>query len=289
MASRLLGQIALDHNALAADLRIIEGFPRIPEEYDEFSSGFWKNCSLWNDTGDSLDTQYRAYDGLAQRTPYGGQLRYIDQLLRRHFNFNYLKMVRIRNLIDAIIIPHKDFVELDRKKSSYLRVFVALEYNPESFHSDEAAVFQMQPGEVWWLDAAIVHAAANFSANSRAHLCLDFQFPSSEFDASEIFADRDSINFDVTPTMKHRERFEGDNKTLAAFTPMLTQHTFRDVIFLLSKIHFDKDVCITDCFDWLTAMAVRLGDHALEEKSRRLRRYMIGDRALGERFSFREA
>ncbi len=289
MASRLLGRLPLDQDALAQDLAMINSFPRVPEEYDEFSSGFWKNCSLWNDTGDSLDTQYRTYEGQARQTAYGEKLPYVGQLLRRHFDFRHLKMVRVRNLIDAIILPHRDFVELEGERSRYFRVFVALEHNLDSFHSDEESVFQMQPGEVWWLDAAIVHAAANFSPKSRAHLCLDFQFPTAEFDASDIFADRGGIDFDVTPTLKSREVFDAGEEALAAFAPALTPHTFRDMAFLLSKLHFDKAVPIIACFDWLATMAARQEDKALEEKAKRLRSYMIERRELGERFSFAEA
>jgi hypothetical protein len=288
MVSRALGRIKLDEPALQKDLATIADSPRIAEEYDEFSSGFWKNCSLWNDTGDSLDTQYKAYEGPPRRTPLGAQLPYIDDVLSRYFDFRNLKMVRVRNLVDAIIIPHRDFVELEGESSRFFRVFLALEHNADSFHSDEANVFQMQPGEIWWLDAATVHAAANFSRRSRAHLCLDFQFRDGGFCSSDIFKDPAKIELNVTPTLKPRSPFDTEENTLLALSSLLAPHTFKDITFLLSKVHFEKAVPISACFDWLTAMADHQGNRALAAKARNLRSYMIERRELGERFSYAE-
>ncbi|MGR5913138.1 aspartyl/asparaginyl beta-hydroxylase domain-containing protein [Bacillus cereus] len=101
-------------------------------------------------------------------------------------------MVRTRNLVDAMVIPHRDFVEFSHSTKQRFRVFLALEDNKMAFHSDEEAVFRIRKGEIWFLDAAIGHAAANFSKDSRVFLCLDYVFD-SDFDPSDIFKDKKDI------------------------------------------------------------------------------------------------
>lgn len=53
---------------------------------------------------------YRDYDSAIKQTEYGKKLGYIDELIKKNFVFSNLKMVRTRNLIDGMVIPHKDFV-----------------------------------------------------------------------------------------------------------------------------------------------------------------------------------
>ncbi|RBP25474.1 MULTISPECIES: hypothetical protein [Bacillus] len=46
MASYIIGKLNLNEELLKKDLVTIANFPVIPEEYDEFSSGYWMNNSL---------------------------------------------------------------------------------------------------------------------------------------------------------------------------------------------------------------------------------------------------
>ena len=62
MPSYIFGKIDINDNLLKKDLEIHDAFPKIPEEYDEFSSGFWMNCTLMSASEDQTDTQYRDYD-----------------------------------------------------------------------------------------------------------------------------------------------------------------------------------------------------------------------------------
>ncbi|WED43514.1 aspartyl/asparaginyl beta-hydroxylase domain-containing protein [Legionella cardiaca] len=177
MTSKILGKLSFNDELLQNDLNTIAQFPELNEEYDEFGIGYWKNHSLWNECGDFTNTQYRDYITPIKITELGKKLPYITRMVEENFDLTHLKMVRARNLINGFVIPHKDFVELKQRKTHYLRVFIPLENNSDSYHSDEKSVFQMQKGEVWRLDASIVHAAANFGTDSRVHICLDFQFP----------------------------------------------------------------------------------------------------------------
>lgn len=285
MSSYILGKIYIDHEKLKKDLKIHDSFPKIEEEYDEFGTGFWQNCSLWNATDDKNDTMYRDYDHAIQQTEYGQKLAYVDELIKENFTF----VVRTRNLVDGMVIPHKDFVELTKEKSQYFRVFVPLEDNELAFHSDEENVFKMRKGEVWFLDAAIIHAAVNFSSDSRIFLCLDYAFP-GEFSPEDIFVKKDTYNPNVSPYIVPRqdvpENFEAD--LIRSLSNVISRYNFKDIVFLLSKIHFYKNVPITSCYDVLVKIAEASGDDAIYEKAISLRKYLIEKRDLKERFSMAE-
>lgn len=288
MSSYILGKLAFDERQLQEDLQVFETFPRIAEAYDEYSSGFWMNCSLWNASGDKYDTVYRDFSHPLRQTDYARSLPYINQVLQQHFVFEHLKMIRSRNLIDAIVLPHRDFVEIDRTRQC-IRVFVPLEDNMLAFHSDEQAVFCMRKGEIWFFDAAVVHAAANFSNKSRLCLCLDYIFP-EEFHPADIFVDKNEYTPGLTPTLVPRE--QPDTAFLASLITglgsIINRYNFKEIIFLLSKIHFYQQIPITACFDWLVQIADQSTDHALCEKAQQLRSYLTADRVFGQRFSLSE-
>lgn len=289
MPSYIFGKIELDDTQLQKDLEIVKGFPRISEEYDEFGTGVWINNSLWNASQDATDTMYRDFDYPAKQTEYGRQLPYISKLVTENFNLEYLKMVRTRNLIDGMVIPHKDFVELNKPKNQYFRVFVPLEDNQHAFHSDEDNVFQMKKGEIWFLDAAIDHAAVNFSTESRIFLCLDFAFP-GDFHPSEIFTNKALYNEQIKPTIAKRKQLkpEAVEHMIQSLSQIIDKYNFKDVLFMLSKIHFYKDVPVSAAYDWLEEITRRSGKEELLDKTQKLRKYMIEKRDLGERFSIND-
>ena len=284
MASFILGRIDLD-SAVADDVAQVQAFPT-REEYDEYSSGLWQSCSLWNASGDAEDALYRDFSGPLLQTEYGRMLPAIDELLGETFSFDHLKMVRTRNLVDGIVIPHRDFLEIPEGRSRCFRVLMCLEDNPQAFHSDEDGVFRMRAGEVWYLDASLTHAAANFSTDSRVALCLDYIFPGS-FEPADVFVDPSRRDTDLAPTVPHRDPVPAAfDAALDGLSHVLTHETFREVAFLLAKLHFRFDVAVDACYDWLLAIASRTGDPELVEKTRLLRRYLVDDRQLGQRFSF---
>jgi hypothetical protein len=285
MSSRILGRVDLDQARLREDLATLRGFPRIEEAYDEFSSGYWKNCSLYNSSGEAGDTTYRDIDGAARQTDYGRRLPYLHSLVRESFVMGEVTMVRARNLIDAMVIPHRDFVELARDKQQYFRIFMVLEDNPVAFHSDEQAVFRMRPGEVWFLDAASIHAAANFSVTSRESLCVDFVFD-GPFHERDIFADQTLYQPRIQPEIPQRPPLDPQfHKHLHALGAVINAQNFKDILFLLSKTHFTADAPITATYDWLLTVCQSSGDHDLITKAEGLRRYMIEKRTMNERFT----
>jgi hypothetical protein len=285
MSSRIIGKIDLDRTLLEDDLATLRSFPRIEEAYDEFSSGYWKNCSLWNSSGEATDTTYRDLGEKIQQTEYGRRLPYLERVVRKSFDMRNVTMVRARNLIDAIVIPHRDFVELGKSKEHYFRLFMVLEDNSSAFHSDEQAVFRMRPGEVWFLDAASVHAAVNFSTASRQAICVDFVFD-EPFADRDVFADPKLYQPGIRPDTPARQPLAANfQEHLLALGRVINADNVKDILFLLSKIHFKTDVSISAAYDWLVTVCRASGDDALVAKAEDVRRYMIEKRAMNERIT----
>ncbi|TCK24595.1 aspartyl/asparaginyl beta-hydroxylase domain-containing protein [Pseudonocardia endophytica] len=281
----MLGLIDFDTDRLAADLAYLAAVPRGAEDYDEFSNGIWQNVQLRNATGSVDDGLFRDVDGPARVTVHGERTAYLTELVERVFDTSRLTMARTRNLVDGIVVPHRDFVELERDSSLYFRILICLQGNPGAFHSEESGVVSMRTGEIWYLDASQVHSAVNFSLDSRQLLCLDFTFD-GPYDESEVFRD----------TAFHRPFLEPCTPERAAFTDealsvvhriagTLNRGNFKELVFLVSKLHFVYDIPAGRTYDLLDELAQRCGDPALIEKSARLREFMIGTRTLGERFT----
>lgn len=287
MSSRIIGKLDISNKAIANDLITINTFPIIEEEYSEFGTGIWKNNSLFNENGEFTDTQYRNYLTKGKKTELLTRVPYINNLIETNFDITYLKMVRTRNLINGIILPHKDFVEFNKTKSYYLRIFIPLEDNVNAYHSDEHAVFRMQKGEVWILNAAIIHAAANFSTASRIFLCLDFQFPKT-LDPSEIFLDKSIYNLNIKPLIPARKPLDSNylKETIERLAAEINRDNFKDVIIELSKIHFFYQANVSQCYDWLIQVSEKSGIKEIINQTLLLKEYMIIKRKLGQRFLF---
>src|SRR5262245_46211899 len=213
MTSSILGKIDFDGERLAGDVASIKSIEKSKEIYDEFTNGFWKNVPLWNFSGDGNDGIFKDVDSAARPTEYATQVSYTAGLIQEYFALEHLTMVRARDIVDASMMPHKDFLELESSPEKKFRVLVVLEDNCDTFNSDEEKVFRMRKGEVWFLDAAGVHCAANFSDDSRVSLCLDFSFE-GDFSPSDIFSSLDLYTPGQEPLLPKRsslpENFTSD-------------------------------------------------------------------------------
>lgn len=283
--STIIGKLYFKDLSLQNDLTIIKSFPVIQEEYDEFGTGVWINHSLWNEDGNYLNTQYKDYEGKLTCTTLGDKLSYLREFIFENFQTTHLKMVRSRNLMNGMVIPHRDFVELEKPNECYLRIFIPLESNTQSFHSDEYQVFTMQQGEVWILNAALVHAAANFSCQSRIFLCLDFQFdkPTSP---KTIFKNISVYNPNLKPMLVDRKETMDLELYFAALAKVINKDNFRDIVIDLSRLHFFYEFDIKETYNKLISILDENQDQALVYKARHLKKYMTESRKLGERFTF---
>ena len=285
MSSRIIGTIDLSRYDFAADIAYLSSVEKGEEEYDEFAEGYWKNVSLINATGVDGDTQYRNADS-SMRTGHMSGCPEIERMIFENFAGDAIRMVRARNLVDGVVIPHRDFVELD-KEVRYLRVFIPIETNVHSFHSDEDGVFQMMPGEVWFLDASINHAAVNFSKESRMFVCIDFAF-NGDCGVAEIFSGRNSDS-----SVAQRRNIDRPAMRAADFADMLASMavklaagSVREAVIESARLHFKYDFTVDACYTWLIRAGVATGNLALVGQLERLRRFLIESREMSERFSF---
>nr|P96010.1 RecName: Full=L-proline cis-3-hydroxylase 1; Short=P3H 1; AltName: Full=Proline 3-hydroxylase 1; AltName: Full=Proline 3-hydroxylase type I [Streptomyces sp.]BAA22406.1 L-proline 3-hydroxylase [Streptomyces sp.] len=286
MRSHILGRIELDQERLGRDLEYLATVPTVEEEYDEFSNGFWKNIPLYNASGGSEDRLYRDLEGSpAQPTKHAEQVPYLNEIITTVYNGERLQMARTRNLKNAVVIPHRDFVELDRELDQYFRTHLMLEDSPLAFHSDDDTVIHMRAGEIWFLDAAAVHSAVNFAEFSRQSLCVDLAFDGA-FDEKEAFADATVYAPNLSPDVRERKPFTKEREAgILALSGVIGRENFRDILFLLSKVHYTYDVHPGETFEWLVSVSKGAGDDKMVEKAERIRDFAIGARALGERFS----
>ncbi|MBZ4319227.1 aspartyl/asparaginyl beta-hydroxylase domain-containing protein [Streptomyces huiliensis] len=286
MTSFILGKVDFDEVRLAADVAALRDLEKGKEAYDEFTSGFWKNVPLWNESGDARDGMFKDVDSPAKPTEHTAAVPYLTEVIGETFAVEHLTMVRGRDIVDASMMPHKDFLELDGKATDQFRVLMVLEDNEATFNSDEEKVFRMRKGEVWFLDAAGVHCAANFSADSRVSLCLDFSFD-KPFVPADVFASSDRYIPGLEPLLIKRkplpDGFAVDMRRIAA---ACTRHNFRDIAFGLAKLHFTYDVPAADCYEWLVEIAECTDDAAIVAKAERAKDFYVVDRAMHERFSF---
>lgn len=192
-------------------------------------------------------------------------------------------MVRVRNLIDGVILPHRDFVELDTRKC-YLRLFAPLEDNLSAFHSDAEGVFQMRAGEIWKLDASQDHAAANFSRRSRQFLCLDF-CSESPIEIQDVFKAGLHARNERRDVSRVEFTSEDRHSLIRGISSLLEERTFRDIVFATSKIHFSRLVGTSECYDWLIEAAELVNNTSVVNKAKALKSYLTRERKLRERFS----
>lgn len=290
--TKLLGKIQFDEKHLKNDLEIISKFPVFEEEYSEFNSGVWINNSLWNNDGDYRNTQYKDNPYPAKVTELGKKAGYIDSILHQYFDVDHIKMVRTRNLVNGQVIPHKDFIELDENKGKYTRILIPLETSLTSYHSDEDyGVFRMCKGDIWMLDASVVHAAYNFGSDSRVILCLDFQYDNiKNVEVDQVFKDRSICNSNTKPMLFNRASLRKEDINDFIINIADSINNFGDIkkaLLKISSAHVYHNIPIKDIYDILI-QAVKHRKSELYETCIKMKNYYTVHRDLGERFTYPE-
>ena len=285
MPSRIIARIALNDIDFSNDLAYLNRIAKPDVEYDEFGQGFRANPTLINGTGNSEDTLFRDGD-TSLETEHARRVPAIMQIIDEVFDRTHLRMVRARNLVDGLIMPHRDYLEVG-KTVDYYRVFLPIEYNQDAYHSDESGVFRMRPGEVWFLDAAIVHSAANFSSRSRWFLCLDFFLPPHS-NPAVIFQSSSRISWDVDHAYIRRQPLSAEHRAeiVTAVAVLLGEETIKDVAHSLSKLHFRYEIPVAACYDMLSEAAARVDNPRITRAVAAMVDFLIQHRMIGERFRF---
>lgn len=68
----------------------------------------------------------------------------------------------------------------------------------------------------------------------------------------------------------------------------LIRHNFKDHLFALSKLHFTHEVGVRDVYDWLILATKNTDDIKLQDKAINLKKYLVSERKLSERFTINE-
>lgn len=282
MNSQIVGDCSFD--VPQSEVAAIMAFEEGNHEYDEFHYGDWKTFVIWSQSGSDEDGVV-ADSGLPARlTPRASVLPTLNAWIHETFDVSRLKLVRIHSLGDGVLIPHRDFVEFEKKTRPWIRVHVPLVTNDRCLHSEDDTVFRMRKGEVWFLDASNLHSAINFSSQRRLNLCLDFDLEGAPLETLFRVPGQNFVQ-SATPELVPRSPLDaGFREELLRRGRNLTSQNFRDVVGWLAKIHFTHEVHIASFFDWMILVAEASGDELLFDKANRFSRFLQHQRSMGERF-----
>ncbi|MFI6686443.1 aspartyl/asparaginyl beta-hydroxylase domain-containing protein [Streptomyces sp. NPDC050485] len=286
MASVILGRIPFDGERLAKDIARLTTLPVPQEPYQVFTTGTWLNLNLWNASGDHADGFWYGHEQRPGRpTELLDEVPYLREVLTTRFNLDRMTMVRGRNVVEFSIIPHRDFIEAG-DVAEFFRVILFLEDNEHAVNSDEDMVFHMRRGEVWFLDAAQVHAGMNMSSRSRWSLCLDF-VAGPGFRPADIFARPEFYDPGLRPALVERKPASPElPERLRALSTVVSRHNIKDIAFLLGRIHFTEEVPIGASWDWLIDITRESGDPELIDIAERAKKFFVLSREVGEDFTF---
>ncbi|MFI1034719.1 hypothetical protein [Streptomyces sp. NPDC020951] len=139
MRSHIFGCTELDRQRLRQDLEHHASAPTVEEGYDELSNGFWKNIPLHNASGGGGDRPHRdLHAGPAQPARHIEHAPYLNETTTTVSNVERLQMARARNLKNTAVIPHRDFVELDRELDDILFLLPSRSVISPSAHGNSA-------------------------------------------------------------------------------------------------------------------------------------------------------
>jgi hypothetical protein len=284
MNSRIIGTVDLDVRLLNLEIEKILQFGDVKEEYSEYRFGVWKNYVLWNDSGNRKDTLFKGPQGGAVKTEFGVKLDYLNSIIEANFHIEKIKMVRANLLRDALLIPHRDYVEFKDDSERLVRVHIPIRTDLNCLHSEDRNVFHMRVGEIWFLDVSRVHSACNLSESPRVSLVLDFCLDGEPLE-SILKEDRPEPGPQTQALITKRESLdEGFLQAIASMKHVINHMNYRDVVLFLSRVHFYRDVDQGMLFEWLIDICRGQEDQSLLEKSLRFKTYMVKDRELEERF-----
>jgi len=277
--STRIAAVNVDTDSIRTDLAAVDRLVG-RDTYSEFSFGRWHSHVLANATGDETDDEFRPQSSPAIVTPLGKSLPAILALVENTFYLDRLRWIRVLTQTDGLLIPHVDFIEFNR---STTRLQLPLRTTPSCLHSEGQNVMHMRPGEVWFLDATMVHAAYSPPGPSRVALCLDFDIPRQDI----MTCLRQPSKSAQPPSLVERPPLERDQvKSLIDLGSILDLSTIRDILRLLGIVHFRRQVHAAACFEWLVAAAERSRNALLVQRAQEYRTYCLYERKYGKHFTW---
>lgn len=276
MNSMILGKINFVEESLEKEVKEILKL-KFSQNYSDFSIGEWKTCILWNGTGFQEDSTLKEYKGKARPTELGKQLKYINYIIHNTFNHDCIRWVRIFLVRKGLIIPHKDYLEL---KEGFIRVHIPLQTDLTCLHSEGDQVYHMRKGEIWFLDGNQPHSACSLADTTRISLCIDFK---CGIPFEEIFKDPKEFNPSIDPYIIERPYIHKEYETaLQSLSHIIREDNFDEILSILAKVHFFKQVNALSMYNWLIDITQKSGNNYLIEKALKMKSFFIGERKFEE-------
>jgi L-proline cis-4-hydroxylase len=275
--TRLLGSIDLAAEQLADDLAAAEALP-FNSSYGEFACGDLSSSMLFNRSGDVNDALLKDYTGSGHLTAAGRAMPYVIGVVGEHFDLTTLRFARLMRLgLNSVIVPHRDYLELERR---FTRIHVPLRTDEHCFNSEDDTVYRMRLGEVWYLDATRLHSAASFSPVRRIHLVLDFEEASDPRQRLRSPGDRPgAVAVALAGHVVTREPIgDAQRRALGGLAGILTDDNLADVLSILVKTCYQRDVPMGSIFGWLQELALSGGRPDVATHVAQLEKYLVNER-----------
>jgi len=284
MLSRPLGRIPLNSFALRKELDFLLHCNEANESYSEFRIGNWRTIVLRTRSAEDAEGLIRpTTNSTLAVAPRAHGLEYINRLVESTFFTERLQLLRAHILEDGVLIPHRDFIELNEDNNRWVRIHLPLQTNEKCLHSEEESVFHMRQGELWILNAAMTHSACNLSGIPRITLCLDFDLAGAQVDS--LFRDL-AVPQQVDPLIIERDELDAPFlDALYGLGDILNDTNYREILNVLARVHFYKDVNVNAFFSWMVDIAARAGNQQLQRKFSDFAEFLRFNRALGQRFA----
>lgn len=274
MDSQIVGFIEIESKEIQRELDKIAQLEFNDTEYSEYVYGGWKNCVLRNATASYHDTTLREYEGYSKPTELAKNLDYVNSIVSKTFNLEYLKWLRIFICRQGVLLPHRDYLGM---KKGFTRLHVPLQTDITCLHSEENIVFHMRVGEIWFLDATKIHSACSLSDSGRISLCLDFvpEVPIKELIKNYSIHDQGLL---PKPCIIDREVLsQRDLEDILAVSNRVNEDNFAQIVESLARVHFLKQVDAIEMFAWLIEIARNSGKKKLIEEALLIKQFANGN------------
>jgi hypothetical protein len=256
-----LGYVALDAAALEKDLAYLLGV-KFSDAYSEYALNDWKTCVLANRSGSASAAFSEEYAESAIVTEIGVHTPYLIALAQRVFAKKHIKSIRVfRSRRGGMIIPHIDYLEFDK---GFHRFHIPIQTDATCLNSEENRVFNMQKGELWYLDGRRIHSAISSSPAGKMSLVVDCETQCATEELLHIPAIQ-TLPHDGVAVPQRRALPIAMEPTLDAIALSATPFNIQDTLQYLAKHHFAFEVDLREYPMWLKRISTRTSDTWVRE------------------------
>jgi hypothetical protein len=284
MRTQYVSDTPLDDTRLAQDLELSNSLPWSEAHSEYVSGGAYKSCMLWTlggDAGDGVVTKYDHHDPGAF-TSNGNQLPYLRELISSVVDLDRLNFVRLAKVRNNVIIPHRDLLELgdlpDDTRNAH-RVHIPLVTNDNCFFNEGNTVYRMRKGEIWFLDAAVIHSVAVLSPEDRIHLMLDFVNTEPEKPLITVEHRNTEVGIPVDHTVTRPPLTDADRAGLLRLGDVITMDSVDEIFSIVIKKHYRFDGGEDFVWNTMHDIARAASDPAVLRHIDSLRRYFTIERS----------